>query len=243
MLPAIAAARPTFVDEPGRRTTMNRLVIVWIVSVVFLATGIRAQDPSSAAAAPRDVRGQTLFSRELPAADFTFGKDFRYVGSQGVNLYGNADAEQHVFVKAGTDGVIERFYWLQFEHFLPTNTYTYDYKGGACDMGALTFICDVKSWPDYAAANAEDPKSDGAAISRMLASRKLTLPKKAARVRMFYLPTPDHRSELMIIYGEALPEDSTVPVRAGGVQLDKESPASARMFLDHMRADLLIRKH
>jgi len=51
----------------------------------------------------------------------------------------------------------------------------------------------------------EDPRSDGAAISRLLAEHHITFPKKAARVRMFYLPTADHRTELMIIYGEALP--------------------------------------
>jgi hypothetical protein len=31
---------------------------------------------------------------------------------------------------------------------------------------------------------------------------------------MFHLPTPDHRTELMIIYGEALPADT--PLRKEG---------------------------
>jgi len=30
---------------------------------------------------------------------------------------------------------------------------------------------------------------------------------------MFHLPTNDRRTELMIIYGEALPKNSEVPVR------------------------------
>jgi hypothetical protein len=40
---------------------------------------------------------------------------------------------------------------------------------------------------------------------------------------MFYLPTTDHCTELMIIYEEALPEDSGIPVkpaRDGGVRDD-----------------------
>jgi hypothetical protein len=221
---------------------MKKRGIVYMISTIILATFTQAQSPAPAAIPLREVRGQTIFSKELPEASFTFGKEFRYVGGQVVNLYGNADAEQHMFVKAGSDGIVGRFYWLQFEHLLPTNKYTYDYQGGTIDVGGLTFIYDVKTWPDYAASEAEDPASDGAAIGRLLARHNLAFPKKAARVRMFHLPTPDHRTELMIIYGEALPEGSTVPVREGGVQLDKESPSSARMFLDHMRRDMTIRK-
>jgi hypothetical protein len=83
---------------------------------------------------------------------------------------------------------------------------------------------------------------DGAAMTRLLAEHNLVFPKKTARVRMFHLPTPDRRTELMIIYGEALTEGSTVPVRKDGVELDKESPPSAQMFLDDARRDLAIRK-
>ncbi len=138
---------------------------------------------------------------------------------------------------------MERFYWVQFEHFFPSNTYKYDYAADrTTDIGGLQLIYDVKSWPDYAAMENEDPASDGAAVQEMLAQHNLAFPKKAARVRMFHLPTPDRRAELMIIYGEALPEGSTVPVRKGGVELDKESPDAARMFLEDARRGLTIRK-
>lgn len=109
-------------------------------------------------------------------------------------------------------------------------------------MRSLVLMDDVKGWPDYAAANnAEDPASDGAAISRLLAEPNLAFPKKAARVRMLHLPTADRRTELMII-GEALPDNSPVPVRQGGVVLDKEAPAAAQTLLEDVRKDLIIRK-
>jgi len=230
---------PTGLASRKDNMTVKRRGIVCVASTMILATFTQAQ---SSGVPLRAVRGQTIVSKGLPSAEFNIGKDFRYIGGQQVNLYGNADAEQHIFVKAGSDGIVERFYWLQFEHLLPTNTHTYDYRGGTIDIGGLTFIYDVKTWPDYAANETEDPASDGAAISRLLAQHNLAFPKKSARVRMFHLPTPDHRTELMIIYGEALPERSAVPVRAGGVQLDKESPDSAQIFLDHMRSDMTIRK-
>jgi hypothetical protein len=220
--------------------TMQKLAAI-LLTALFPALAVLAQ--TDAPILLREVHGQTIISNELPKADLTVGKDFQYVGGQRVNLYGNAEAEQHIFVKAGARGVVKRFYWLQFEHFLPTNKHTYDYRPDrTTDIGGLRFIYDVKSWPDYAENQIEDPASDGAAIARLLNEHNLTFPKKVVRVRMFYLPTPDRRTELMIIYGEALPDDSTVPVREGGVELDKESPESAHMFLEHARRDLSIIK-
>lgn len=223
---------------------MNRHVVACAIATIVFVSQAVAQISSAAAAPPsRQVRGQTIISNELPAAELTFGKDYRYLGGQAVNLYGNADAEQHLFVKAKSTGSVERFYWVQFEHFLPTNTMTYDYPADrTTDIGGLQFIYDVKSWPDYAAMQAEDTGSDGAAIERLLARHDLAFPKRIARVRMFYLPTPDRRTELMIIYGEALPEGSSVPVLKEGVVLDKDAPDSARTILEDARRDLTIRR-
>ena len=223
---------------------MNKLRRVAISLAAAALAGVAfAQEPAAPIEGPlREVRGQTILSAELPAAELRFGKGFRYVGGQRVNLYGNADAEQHLFVKAGNTGTVERFYWVQFEHFFPTNTHTYDYKAErTTQIGSLKFIYDVKSWPDYATMQSEDPASDGAAIARLLAAHSLSFPKRAVRVRMFHLPAPDRRSELMIIYGEALPEGSKIPVRKDGVELDAESPDAARMILEDARRDLNIR--
>lgn len=222
---------------------MNRLALTVVLLVITAGLASSYQGSHGATERLRQVHGQTIISTEWPAAEFTFGKDFRYVGGQRINLYGNAEAEQHLFVKGGTSGTVERFYMVQFEHFLPTNTLTYDYAPErTTDIGGLEFIYDVKSWPDYAAMEMEDPASDGAAFARLLAQHSLAFPKKAARVRMFHLPTADRRTELMIIFGEALPEGSGVPVREGGVQLDKEAPAAAQSFLEDARRDLTIRR-
>ena len=210
----------------------------WLVALICSSLAV-SQD-SGAPDLRRQINGQTLASPEVPRADFTLAKEFHYVGGQTVNLYGNAEAEQHIFV-ISKDRVVERFYWIQFEHFLPSNKRTYDYQPDrTTDIGGLRFIYDVKSWPDYAANQAEDPASDGAAMARLLDEHNLVFPKKTVRVRMFYLPTRDRRTELMIIYGEALPDDSRVPLREDGVPLDKEAPDQAHLFLEHARRDLGI---
>lgn len=74
----------------------------------------------------------------------------------------------------------------------------------------------------------EDPASDGAASSPLLMKSNMRFPEHVARIRMFHLPTLDRRTELMIIYGETLPEDLAVPVRKDGVDLMQESPVFAQ---------------
>jgi hypothetical protein len=135
-------------------------------AVAMLARAMAAQESPAPDAALRQVQGQTIISNEVPRADLTVSKEFHYVGSQRVNLYGMADAEQHVFVVAGAGGLVERFYWVQFEHRVPSDKHTYNYPPDrTTDIGGLRFIYDVKSWPDYAANEVEDPASDSAAIS------------------------------------------------------------------------------
>ena len=220
----------------------DSLKTIVVVGLLF-TVGAFGQEANRTNLGPeRSIKGRTIVSQELPKAELTVAKGFRFAGTQRVNLYGNADAEQYLFVKVGSRRIVDRFYWIQFEHFLPTNNRTYDYASKlTTEIGDLQFGYDVKSWPDYAAMQVEDPASDGAAIERLLAKHDLSFPRRTARVRMFHLPSADHRTELMIIYGEALPQYSGVPVRQGGVELDTESPTSAQAFLDRARRWLVVR--
>jgi hypothetical protein len=219
---------------------MNRVIPLFLFSLIAFAQ----EQPARVERTPlRHVENQTLISNELPAAQLTFDKEFRYVGGQVVNLYGNADAEQHLFVKTSGRDTVESFYWIQFEHFLPSNKYTYDYSADrTADFGAVRFVYDVKSFSDYDAMQASEPQSDGAAMRKLLAQHKMAFPKKAARVRMFYLPTADRRTELMVIYGEKLSEDSKVPVAADGIVLDSAFPDGAKTLLEHAQKGLRVRK-
>jgi hypothetical protein len=189
----------------------------------------------------RAVHGHTLVSDRLPAADITLGPGFRYVGARVVNLYGNAEAEQHVFVKGPAEGPVEAFCWIQFEHFLPTNAMTYNYKPvRTIAVGDLAFIYDTKAFVNYHVTT-QDPRSDGAAVAAILAEHHLAFPSRATRVRMFYLPTSDRRTELMIIYGEALGEDTDVPIGDDGTPLDSAYAPIAKRFTDDVRRDVNIR--
>ncbi|HEX6627850.1 MAG TPA: hypothetical protein VF105_07845 [Gemmatimonadaceae bacterium] len=220
---------------------MRRLVFSFLFTACSVACAQNPPPPTPPV--EREVKGQTIVSNQLPAADLTFADDFRYVGSQVVNLYGTAFAEQHLFVAGHTSGPVDRFYWIQFEHYLPTNSHTYNYRPErTTDIGGLQFIYDVRAFTDYGGAN-RDPRSDGAALVALLAKHNLAFPARMARVRMFHLPNPDRRSELMIIYGETLSPQSPTPVDAGGTSLDIESPAEAKLFLQHALQGLRLRRH
>jgi hypothetical protein len=217
---------------------------VMVVAAMGLLLGIAmfayGADGTSAHAV-RHVKGRTIFSDESPKVELSVRKGYRFIGTQQVNLYGVAEAEQYVFARKGRDNSVESFYWIQFEHFLPSNDRTYNYGSkSTTQIGDLHFVYNVGSWPDYQAEMAGNPASDGAGIERLLEKQHLSFPHRAAHVRMFHLPSADHRSELMIIYGEALPQDSAISVRTKGFVLDTESPASAQVLLEHARQGLVI---
>jgi hypothetical protein len=208
-----------------------------VIGVATLAFG----GDGTSSNAVRHVKGRTVFSEEFPKVKLSVRKAYRFIGTQRVNLYGLAEAEQYVFATQGRDNTLENFYWIQFEHFLPSNDRSYHYGSkNTTQIGDLRFVYNVGSWPDYRTEMAGNPASDGAAIERLLEKRNLSFPHRAAHVRMFHLPSADHRSELMIIYGEALPQNSAVPVRKEGIDLDTESPDSAQVLLEHARQGLVI---
>ena len=196
----------------------------------------------TSAHAMRHVRGRTIVSEESLKVELSVRKGHRFIGSQRVELYGVAEAEQYLFAKQGLENTVESFYWIQFEHFLPSNDRTYHYASKKItQIGDLHFVYNVGSWPDYLAEMAGNPASDGAAIQRLFEKQHLSFPHRAAHVRMFHSPSADHRSELMIIYGEALPQDSAVPVGKAGLVLDTESTGSAQLLLQHARQGLIVR--
>jgi hypothetical protein len=131
------------------------------------------------------------------------------VGGQRWDLLGIADAEQHLFVRPGS------LYWVQFERFLPASEGAYRYPADwVVDIGGLDFICDVRAYAGYDALNRE-PESDGGYAQRLLEQHGYGFPRAAARLRAIHLPTPDRRSELMIIHalgldGADLPEEGRV---------------------------------
>jgi hypothetical protein len=108
----------------------------------------------------------------MPAARIEFDKAFKYVGGHAFILYDVARAEQHFFVDADKDGRVRRFYWVQFEGYLPTNTHAYDYKQKVpktVQIGGLEFIADA--FPRNMKTSPAPSDSDGARARAFLEAK------------------------------------------------------------------------
>jgi len=168
------------------------------------------QSPTPAPSAPpeqlRAVKGQVLTSPAMPAASIEFDKEFKYVGGHSFILYDVARAEQHFFVDADKDGRVKRFYWVQFEGYLPSNTHAYDYKQKvprSVQIGGLEFIADA--YPRNIKANPGRPDSDGTRARTFLESKGYRMASDdLLSQRLVHLVDETRRNELMVIYIEDL---------------------------------------
>lgn len=185
--------------------TIFLLPVLWFASTLSMACAPRSgQTGVGKEKQARTVHGQILTSPEMPAVRLEFGKDFKYVGSQSFILYDVANAEQHFFVDADNQGRISRFYWVQFEGYLPNNTHTYHYKATkTINLGGLDFIADAY------ARNIKDnpgrPNSDSSRARAFLESKGFRLASNDILLqRLVHLVDEARRNELMIIYVEDL---------------------------------------
>ena len=162
-----------------------------------------------------------------------FDDAYEYAGGQRWDLLGIADAEQHLFVRPGS------LFWVQFERFLPGSHGAYGYADDWVeDIGGLDFICDVRAYAGYDVLN-RDPESDGAYAQRLLEQHGYEFPQAAARLRAIHLPTPDRRSELMIIHalgldGADLPEE--------GLLLEEDSDLAQKTFYSAVNGMTITRR-
>ena len=174
-----------------------------LVVIVLAVAGCSVPQPAEAEG-PRSVKGQVLTSTEQPAVHIKFPSDFKYVGTQDFILYDVAHAEQHFFLDADAEGRVKRLYWIQFEGYLPSNTHTYDYESKqTVTLGGLEFVADA--FPVSLEPDTGRPDSDGARARAFLKSKGYQMASNDVLLqRLVHLTDASKRSELMIIYAEAM---------------------------------------
>jgi hypothetical protein len=132
-----------------------------------------------------------------------------YVGGERFTLYDVADAEIHVFVEADAAKRIRRFYWVQFESYLPSRPdarYNYGESDRRMDLwGEAAWVR-----PSVAdSARQVRAGSDTEHFRAILTRAGYTAPPHLLAVRMVRLlddpqGTGQGRRELMLIYAEAM---------------------------------------
>jgi len=180
---------------------IRRLVPAIALLALVLLTAAQSNPPIT-----RTVAGQVLTSKDTPAVRLEFDKAFKYVGAQSFVLYGVANAEQHFFVDADKDGRMKRFFWVQFEGYLPTNTNSYNYKSPKIvNAGGFDFFADV--YPRSLKGDLGRPDSDGNRARAFLSAKGLKMiGTEFISQRLVHMVDQAKRNELMIIYIEDLSE-------------------------------------
>lgn len=201
-----------------------------VVALLAFASCALAQDPPIT----RTVSGQVLTSKDTPAVRLEFDKAFKYIGAQSFVLYNVANAEQHFFVDADKENRIKRFFWVQYEGYLPSNTHTYNYKSPKIvNIGGLDFFADAAA--RSLTGNLGRPDSDGARARAFLAAKGFKMRgTEFLSQRLVHLVDESKRNELMIIYVEDMSD-------TGLTAADLAEGGSARARWNEIAASLLDR--
>ena len=179
---------------------------------LVLVAGFTFAICTSAAEPVHTVSGHTVSSTADPSVSVRLPDDATYVGSDRFTLtkpeYGNFDAcELFAFADADKDRSLRRFYWVQFEHYLPSHPklhYEYD-SPRHVTIGGLDFYVDIEASEGTGKSR---PGSDGEHFYNLLTSHGY---KRVPMmfVRLVHLPDAAKRKELMIIVGQRLPAGVT----------------------------------
>ena len=189
-------------------------------AILFTAGVAAAQDGVGGPPPPeRVVRGNWLVSERDPAIKVRVPENARYLGARRILISDRFDAELHVFAEHDAYGLIERFYWLQFEQYLPDAEGRYDYRTSnpeTVEFDGLTMH--VRPGGENTTQQTIQPGSDYEAFRALIDEAGLRLPNWLSTLRLAHLPEPSERIEFIVFYGEgpdALAEAAAEAMMAG----------------------------
>ena len=143
-----------------------------------------------------------------PEIKVSVPRSARYAGGDRFALYGIADCDLHVFVDADADRNVRRYYWVQFEQYLPSKpdgVYTYGDNQKMNLWGGTTWVVTGFGRTDQQTRAGSDTEH----VRSIIARAGYKLPPTIMQVRMVRVlddkkGTGHGRHELMLIYAEDL---------------------------------------
>ena len=200
---SVSGTRSAYVRADARRLGSAFQSRAWAAVLSIAAIG--ASSASYAAQPVRVVSGNTLISQSDPAVKITLPDSAHYVGSDRFVLSDPTlgkfdDCNLFAFVDSDAAKHIGKFYWIQFEAYLPSRPqlhHTYDSPRHAT-IGGLDFYVDTSVSPSN---KQPEPGSDEAHFYSLLASHGYRR-SDFMYVRLVHLTDATKRKELMIIYAE-----------------------------------------
>lgn len=154
----------------------------------------------------RGVENNIIFSADMPRIRIRVSDTFEYVGRLDYILSNVAHVTSFHFVEADAQKRIQRSFMVQFEGYLPDNTYSYNYPSQErVRLGDHEYIYDVMA-ADMVAAAESRPGSDMEHNQQLLIEKgyQIDILRTAVRERYVRLLGDAQRDEILFIYTEDL---------------------------------------
>jgi hypothetical protein len=176
---------------------MKRIFILLTIALFCGAVNAQTLAPT------RTVRANVLESARDPAVIIELPKQVRYVGAERWILYDVADCELHIFVEADEQKNVKRFFWIQFEGYVPSRPelkYTPS-STPTVTMAGMDFHVRARFGPT---TETPKPGSELERVMPLLRNNGYKLPPDMMNARFIHYLDKQMRQELMIIYAEDL---------------------------------------
>lgn len=207
------------VDRPtcgwwGSSTASAVLAVLAAIAPVASHADVDAVPPPV-----REVDDNRIISDADPAMTIVVPQEATYLGARRILINDAYDAEIHVFAEVDPFGLVERFYWIQFEAILPGAPGRYDYAESNPETVVIDGIeMHVRPGGENTAEGEIRLGSDYAAFRGLVDEAGYRLPTWLTTLRLVHLYEPSKRGEVMVNYGEgpdALAEAAATAMAAG----------------------------
>lgn len=206
--------RFSLLQRLGRFTSFILAAFMATVSTALLADDDYALPPPE-----RQVEGNRIVSVADPAMTIAVPEAATYLGARRILINKAFDAEIHAFAEVDPFGLVERFYWIQFEAYLPDAPGRYDYARSNPETINIDGIeMHVRPGGENTAQSETQPGSDYAAFRGLVDAAGYRLPTWLTTLRLVHLYEPTKRGEVIVFYGEgpdALAEAAATAMIAG----------------------------
>ena len=209
----------SFVDSSARAWRANSTAYAVLAVLVAIAPVTSHADGDAVPPPVREVDGNRIVSEADPAMTVTVPEAATYLGARRILINGAFDAEIHVFAEVDPFDLIERFYWIQFETYLPDAPGRYDYVESNPETITIDGVeMHVRPGGENTTEGEIRPGSDYAAFRELVDDAGYRLPTWLTTLRLVHLYEPTERGEVIVFYGEgpdALAEAAATAMIAG----------------------------
>ncbi len=165
----------------------------------------------------RSVTNNVLTSDSLPKIKIKVDKEFKYIGKFDFEIIASSDeypddmigkpvatGERLVFALADEENRIEKLFIVQFEGFLSTNDFMYNYNFDNADFIGKNKYRHNTWYYDGKVSIKENPLGEWAKTESFLKEKNLVLEDHLMMSRFVGLASEDRKNEVIIFYHEML---------------------------------------